>query len=74
MAGGPYSLKTANAYDLGDSFSVTTYLHPINHYTNYYGEYCSITVGSVELREYNYNSGEKTATVHRFPIIRLSCT
>lgn len=59
--GGPYSLKTANAYDLGDSFSVTTYLHPINHYTNYYGEYCSITVGSVELREYNYNSGEKNS-------------
>ncbi len=53
------TLTSANTYNLGTDFSVTSYFRPMASSANHAGEYCSMTVGAIELREYmNANTDE----------------
>ncbi len=58
------TLTSANTYNLGTDFSVTSYFRPISSNENHYGEYCSITVGAIELRE--YMNSDKTYTLRLY--------
>ncbi len=46
------TITSVNTYNLGENFSVTTYFRPMSGTKNQYGEYCSMTIGAIELREY----------------------
>ncbi len=53
------NLTSANTYNLGTDFSVTSYFRPMASSANHAGEYCSMTIGAIELREYmNANTVE----------------
>ncbi len=53
------TLTSTNTYNLGTDFSVTSYFRPMSSSANHAGEYCSMTVGAIELREYmNANTVE----------------
>ncbi len=50
---GAKTINTVNSYDLSDGFKFKSNLVMKNHYSNYYGEYCSMYVGGqtgLELR------------------------
>ena len=44
------TVTSVKAYDLTGGFSITSYLIMKNSYTNYYGEYCAMGAGNIELR------------------------
>ena len=46
------TITSAKTYNLGTDFSVTSFFRLISSSENHYGEYCSMTVGAIELREY----------------------
>ncbi len=50
---GTDSITSVNTYNLGESFSVTSYFNLMQSTQNHSGSYSSMTIGDIELREYD---------------------